>query len=225
MSVSIDSAWRRTLTTLTTLSPAAPVTRPRVAFQGERGAYGDLAIAQLWGEEAALPVASWSFEDVVTAVLRGKCDYGILPVENTVVGRIGMVCDLLEGLHGLAVMGETVVAVRHALLAPPGATLEGLRSVTSHPVALAQCQRFLERHPQLLQYDSYDTAGAARDVAARARTDEGAIAGIPAARRYHLHVLAEDIQDVPGNETRFVAVARTAGRSTTRIPNNEGETR
>jgi prephenate dehydratase len=200
-STSIDSAWRYSLTGV-----AAPA-RPRVAFQGERGAYGDLAITQLWGDDA-LPLASWAFDDVISAVLRGKCDYGVLPVENTVVGRIGMVWDALGKTDGLSVIAETVVAVRHALLAPPGATLETIRSVTSHPVALAQCGAFLRAHPTMACHDSYDTAGAARDVAARCRSDEAAIAGIPAARRYHLLVLAEDIQDVRENETRFVAIAR-----------------
>jgi len=179
--------------------------RPRVAFQGERGAYGDIAIGMIWGNEA-LPLASWSFTDVINAVLRGKCDYAVLPVENSVVGRIAPVCDLLDVTPSLQVMRDVTVPVRHALLAPPGATIDTLTSVTSHPVALAQCGIFLRQHPWLVPHDSYDTAGAARDVAARAQRHEAAIAGVLAARRYHLDVLVEDIQDVPNNATRFVVV-------------------
>jgi prephenate dehydratase len=180
---------------------------PCVAFQGERGAYGDAAIDRLWNS-AALPSPSWSFDDVLNAVRTGKCDYGVLPVENTVVGRIKVVCDALAVETTLVTLRDITIPIRHALLAPPGATLDTLTSVTSHPVALAQCQQFLRRHAHIIPHDSYDTAGAARDVAARGQRTEAAIAGIPAARRYHLCVLAEDIQDIPDNATRFVVITR-----------------
>jgi prephenate dehydratase len=219
MTAPADGAWRRG-------NASRPIARsgtlsgtlsgpPRVAFQGERGAYGDTAIETIWGTDA-LPLAAWSFDDVIAAVLAGKCDYGVLPVENTVVGRIAVVCDALAATEAgevftgeaLAVIHEVTVPVRHALLGPVGATLSSITSVTSHPVALAQCGLFLRRHPRMVPHDSYDTAGAARDVAARGHRHEAAIAGIPAARRYHLTVLAEDIQDISDNQTRFVVVER-----------------
>jgi prephenate dehydratase len=181
-----------------------------VAFQGERGAYGNVAIDALWNA-TALPFPSWSFDDVLNAVRTAKCDYGVLPVENTVVGRIDVVCDALAREATIVTLRDITVPIRHALLAPPGATLDTLTSVTSHPVALAQCRRFLRRHAHIIPHDSYDTAGAARDVAARAQRTEAAIAGVPAARRYHLRVLAEDIQDTPDNVTRFVVIARAEG--------------
>jgi len=199
MKTSTDDAWRRAA------NQGARAPRPRVAFQGERGAYGDTAIATVWGTDA-LPLAAWSFDDVIAAVVTGKCDYGVLPVENTVVGRIAVVCDALDAAPALSVLRDVVVPVRHALLAPRGATLDSVTSVTSHPVALAQCGDFLRRHPHIVPHDSYDTAGAARDVAARGAAHESAIAGIPAAQRYHLVVLAEDIQDRSDNQTRFVVI-------------------
>jgi prephenate dehydratase len=205
MSAQVDEDWWRGTQRSSLQNPHDD--HPRVAFQGERGAYGDIAIELLW-HSAAIPLPSWSFDDVLKAVHTGKCEYGILPVENTVVGRIHVVCDALATETTLATLHDITIPIRHALLAPPSATLDTMTSVTSHPVALAQCQQFLERHAHMIQHDSYDTAGAARDVAARAQPTEAAIAGIPAARRYHLHVLAEDIQDTPDNVTRFVVIGR-----------------
>jgi len=179
----------------------------RVAFQGERGAYGDDAIADRWRGDA-IPVPAWSFADVIRAVMSGGVDYGVLPVDNTVVGPIAATREALAAAPALVVLDHIVVPIRHALLAPRAATLDGLTSVTSHPVALAQCGAFLARHPHLYPYDSYDTAGAARDVAARNDPTESAIASVAAAARYKLRVMAEDIQDAPENTTRFVVIAR-----------------
>jgi prephenate dehydratase len=176
-----------------------------VAFQGERGAYGDDAIQRRWRCAAAVP--SWTFEDVVRAVLRGTVDYGVLPVENTVVGAVLAAQAAMAAAPDLQVMDDILVPVRHALLAPPSATLDRLTMVASHPVALAQCGRFLERHGHLHPREAYDTAGAARDVAARNDPTESAIASVTAAARYKLQVMAEDIQDVPNNVTRFVVIA------------------
>lgn len=192
--------------------PLSHARKPRVAFQGERGAYGDDAIAQRWRMDA-IPVPSWSFDDVVRAVVSGGADYGVLPIENTVVGPITMTQAALSASDELVVLDDIVVPIRHALLAPRGATLEGLASVTSHPVALAQCGRFLGRYPALRRWDSYDTAGAARDVAARNDPTESAIASVSAAVRYKLQVMAEDIQDVPENTTRFVVIARRSAHT------------
>jgi len=122
------------------------------------------------------------------------------------------------GSHALAAypdvltFGETVVMVRHCLLASPGATVEGLRTVSSHPVALAQCGRFFGRHPWIVPTTSFDTAGAARDVSESGDLSRAAIAGRAAAERYGLAVLEEGIQDSRDNHTRFVAaVSRSSG--------------
>ena len=205
MSAPVDEDWwQRTHGGSREKSSSLPI---RVAFQGERGAYGDIAIDILW-RSTALPLPSWNFDDVLNAVRSGKCDYSVLPVENTVVGRIHVVCDALAAAPTLVTLRDITIPIRHALLAPPDARLDTVISVTSHPVALAQCQQFLRRHPHIIPHDSYDTAGAARDVAARGQRTEAAIAGIPASRRYDLRVLAEDIQDTTDNATRFVVIAR-----------------
>ena len=147
-------------------------------------------------------------DDVIRAVVTGKTDYGILPIENAIVGPIVHATDALHSTSALEVIDEITIPIRHVLLALPNATFADLRTVASHPVALRQCRRLFERHPHLMPCPSYDTAGAAREVAAHTRLAETAIASVSAAVRYGLSVIAEDVQDVPRNWTRFVVMAR-----------------
>jgi prephenate dehydratase len=185
-------------------------TGPRVAFQGAHGAYSEEAIEQLWkGRAQSIP--SWSFVHVVRAVADGGADYGILPIENTIVGPIVAALEALAATSHLRVFDEITLPIRHALLGLHGTTVETLQSVASHPVALAQCGAFLRRHPHLTVRQAYDTAGAASDIASRTMTHEGAIAGRAAATYYNLQVLVEEIQDMPNNYTRFVVVGCSTG--------------
>jgi prephenate dehydratase len=189
--------------------PAAPL---RVAYQGAPGAYSEGAVLRYWrGVAEPLPVAT--FADVTRAVERGAVELGLLPFENQVIGVIAASCDALaDALDSggrLRVVGETSIPVRHCLLAPAGATIQAVTRVMSQPVALAQCGRFLSAHPWMAAVDAYDTAGAARDVAAAGDPATAAIASRRAAERYGLAVLAEGIEDRPGNRTRFLAVGAT----------------
>jgi len=186
--------------------PVTDVARPRAAFQGELGAFSEEAVAQLWAN--ATPVPRRSFMDVARAVEQGAVEFGLLPIENSLYGSVIGSYDALGASAELHVVAETVVAIHHCLVAPHGATVEALRTVASHPVALGQCTRFLERHAWMEARAAYDTAGAARDVAARGDATASAIAGRRAAERYGLAVLAADIEDRPDNQTRFLAVAR-----------------
>ncbi len=179
----------------------------RVALQGEIGSFSDEAIQQLWGGDAErLPYRD--FADVTAAVASGIADRGILPVENTIVGSINGSHDALSALPGLHAVGETVVAVHHCVLAAPGTPFEGIRSVLSHPVALAQCGRFFADHPQIEVHAVYDTAGAAMDVSRVADPAVAAVASRRAASHYGLEVVRADIEDRPDNQTRFIAIAR-----------------
>jgi prephenate dehydratase len=182
---------------------------PRVAFQGELGAFSEEAIGQLW-PETATPVPMREFLDVARAVERGEVEFGLLPIENTLAGSVVGSYDALTTCESLHVVAETVVAIHHCVLGVRGARLDALRSVESHPVALAQCGRFLREHPRIEVRAAYDTAGAARDVAARGDPCAAAIAGRAAAAHYDLDILAADIEDRPDNQTRFLAVAREA---------------
>lgn len=186
---------------------ASPLAPRRVAFQGARGAFGEDAIVALWpAVPASVPMRT--VRGVVSAAARGRVDAGIVPVENVIAGRVEASCDALAHCRDAHVVGEVVLDIRLCLVAPPGATLAGLDSIESHPIALAQCARFLARHPHARPSGTWNTAGAARDVAAAGDPRRAAIAGRSAALRYGLVVLAEGVEDAPGNRTRFLAVAR-----------------
>ncbi|HTD82819.1 MAG TPA: chorismate mutase [Gemmatimonadaceae bacterium] len=176
----------------------------RVAFQGDRGAYAESAIAQIWRhpvEQVPFP----TFTAAVRAVEEGDAEACVIPVENAIIGRVDAGWLALAASSQLRNVGETLVPVRHCLLAPKGATLEGLRSAASHPVALAQCSRFFEQHTWIKPSKSFDTGGAAREVSERGDLSQGAIASRAAAERYGLAVLEEGVQDTRDNHTRFVA--------------------
>lgn len=179
-----------------------------VAFQGERGAYGDLAIEQRWGT-TALRMRCWDFEGVVASVASGVADFGVLPLHNVSIGEIPEVREIIDRT-ALRELDEVLVPVRHCVLALPGASLMTLRELFSHPAALAQCRALFRAHSSLEARDAYDTAGAAREVAARRRPWEGAIASEVCAEHYGLRIVARNVGDRADNMTRFVVVAREA---------------
>jgi prephenate dehydratase len=174
---------------------------PRIAFQGEPGAFSEEALQGWFGPEArSLPCRD--FDALVAAVVRGEAEYGVLPVENTLAGTVGPACDAFLDAE-LQVLGEIVHPVRHCLLARPGVRIEGLTEVRSHPVALAQCRSFLSEHPAITPVAVHDTAGAARLVAEQDGEGLAAIASAAAGRAWGLEVLRPDLQDRDDNQTRF----------------------
>jgi prephenate dehydratase len=178
----------------------------RVAFQGELGAFSEEAVRAYYGE-TAIPVPCRSFNDAGESVANAEVDFGLLPIENSLAGSVGAVYDVLSSLD-LAVTGEIIQPIRHCLLAVSASSLERIRRVISHPVALAQCMRFLTEHPEMEAVAVYDTAGAAKEVARSNDATLAAIASRGAADRYGLAVTASDIQDRADNQTRFYAVRR-----------------
>lgn len=192
----------------------------RVAFQGELGAYGEEAVRLFFGPGAE-PVPSREFRDVGAAVKSKSVDFGALPIENTLAGGVGPSLDVLSDAD-LEVMGEVVVPIHHCVLGVPGATLDSVRSVLSHPVALAQCERFFADHAQIRAVATYDTAGAALEVRRLGQTDTAAVASREAAERYGLAILAADVEDRPDNQTRFLVVARRGAPRPPRTPGSHG---
>jgi chorismate mutase/prephenate dehydratase len=156
------------------------------------------------------------FVDVAAAVERGEVEFGLLPIENTLAGSVIGSYDALFARDTLCVVAETVVAVHHCVLALPGATLQSLRTVASHPVALAQCERFFRSHPHLVARAAYDTAGAAREIAASDDPTAAAIASRTAAERYALEIVASDVEDRSDNQTRFLAIAQSRAAKPTK---------
>jgi len=171
-----------------------------VAFQGERGAYSEEAIYQFFGPDVEIQPCH-SLEDIFEAVESKAAGFAALPVENSTAGSINQAYDLLLS-HDLRVWGETILRVRHALLAPPGTTLAGVRQVRSHPQALAQCARYLSNHGWTLE-TTYDTAGSARDLAAVPEPGVAVIASRLAGQLYQLEELDYGIEDSLFNYTRF----------------------
>lgn len=183
----------------------------RVAFQGERGAYAEAAISEIWRHPVAR-VPARTFTAALRAVQEGQADACVIPVENTIVGRVEQAWRALGAYKGMRTVREAIVPVRHCLLAVKGTSLDDLRVAYSHPVALAGCAGFFEAHPLIKPGKSFDTAGAAREVAERGDPTHAAIASQGAAERYGLVVLEEGIQDVRENHTKFVAVVSSESR-------------
>ena len=177
-----------------------------IAYQGEPGAFSEAAIAASWGE-GAVAIPCRSFGEVIAAVESGRADGGLLPVANSIAGSVVESVGAIEG-STLVVVGETTLPIHLDLLAVEGATLESLRTVESHPVALRQCRNFLAAHSQLEAVPSHDTAGAARAVAASGDRRRAAVASPRAGALYGLVTLARAIEDQAENVTRFAIVAR-----------------
>jgi len=176
------------------------VSELRVAYQGERGAFSESAARWLLGEAAALPCAS--FEEMFDAVRTGQADCCVAPIENSLAGSIHRNYDLLLDSR-LAIFGETNLRIVHHLLGVRGMAAGDVRRVYSHPVALAQCDRFLRARPRIEAVPVHDTAGAVRMVMERGSCDEAAIASGRAGALYGAATLAAGIEDHAQNFTRF----------------------
>ena len=184
----------------------------RVAFQGETGAHSELAIQCHFGEAETL--ACREFAGTVTALRAGAADYAVLPLENSLVGAVPGVAELLTP-SDLEVVAQFWYPVHHCLLARAEAPADDLRSVLSHPVALAQCTSLFARNPELTPRTWYDTAGAAKHIAHAGDVTLAAIASEAAAARYGLRIVERNVEDRADNRTRFVVVS-SAGRKKAR---------
>ena len=175
----------------------------KISFQGELGANSHIACRAAYPQMTPLPCAS--FEDAFAAVSEGEAALAMIPIENSVAGRVADVHHLLpEGK--LFIVGEHFIPIRHQLLAPKGATLATLKRVHSHIQALGQCRQTL-RKLNLKPVTSADTAGAAREIAALNSPEDGALASRLAAEVHGLEILKEDVADAHHNTTRFIVLA------------------
>src|SRR5499426_1334536 len=179
---------------------------PRVAFQGEPGAFSGEAARKLLGHEVEL-IPCETFEKMFAAVESGSSDYCLAPIENSLFGSVHQNYDLLLK-HNLRIVGETSLRIVHNLIAAPGTRFEDVRRVYSHPVALGQCTRFLSEQPQIRLVAAYDTAGSVKMIMESREDGAAAIASAAAAEVYGAKILVPGIEDDQVNFTRFLLLAR-----------------
>ena len=177
----------------------------KIAFQGEKGAFSHAAVHALFPKGEAVPCVT--FEDTITAVQKGTADFGVVPVENSLYGRITDIYHLLPE-SGLFIIGEHFLRIEMNLLGVKGATLADIKSVQSLSVALGQCRKFIRKH-RLQTINAVDTAGSAREIAENGDKSVGAIASRFAAEVYGLDVIASNIEDASHNTTRFLVISKT----------------
>lgn len=176
----------------------------KVAFQGEPGANSHIALVEAFPQAEPLPCAT--FEDALAAIASGEADLGMIPIENSIAGRVADIHHLLPA-SGLHIVGEWFIPIHHQLMAPRGAKIEDIKTIESHVHALGQCRRLI-RKLGVKSIVAADTAGSARIVAERGDKSCASLAPRLAAEIYGLDILAEDVEDESHNTTRFVILSR-----------------
>jgi prephenate dehydratase len=179
----------------------------RVAIQGGIASFHDLAARQYFQSRSIIPVACMTFKQVVMAVEQETADYGMMAIENSLVGSILPNYSLLQR-YPVTIVGEYYLTIHHHLLALPGQKLRDISIVRSHPMALQQCSDFLEVHPHLQQLEWDDTAESAREISEKKEKRIAAIASDLAAEIYQLEILAASIENLALNYTRFFVLAK-----------------
>ncbi len=177
----------------------------RVAFQGERGAFSESAVYTFFGASVDVKPCR-DLTEVFESVDKQETQFGVVPVENSLEGSINQTYDLFL-THDLKVCGEIILRVSHCLIANPETSLEAVKTVYSHPQALAQCRNFLERLGREL-VPTYDTAGSVKMLKEKGLKDAAAVASERAAEIYGMKILAREIEDNPANYTRFFVLSK-----------------
>jgi len=180
------------------------MSKRRIVFQGEPGANSDIACREAYPDY--LPQPCPTFEDALGAVASGEAELGMIPLENSLAGRVADIHHLMP-TSGLHIVGEWFLPIRNQLMAPKGARLADIKTVESHIMALGQCRNYLRRLGVKTMVAA-DTAGSAREVAERGEKSRAAIASRLAAEIYGLDILAEDIEDEAHSTTRFIVLSR-----------------
>lgn len=180
--------------------------KERVAFQGERGAFSEVAVRQILGDAAEVVPCQW-FDAVFASLHDKKVDAALIPIENTLHGSVHENYDHLVQFN-FEIVAETKVRILHNLIALPGTKFSTVKRVFSHPVALNQCLKFFADHPEIEKVPFYDTAGSVKMLVEEKLTDAAAIASAPAAEIYSAHILRRSIEDDRRNFTRFFLLRR-----------------
>lgn len=188
----------------------------KIAIQGEPGSFSSEAATKLVPDAQVVPCSVSA--DVFQALSSGNVDAAAIPIENSLAGSVLEHFDLLL-TNDVTVVDETLLRIRHNLIAHPGTSLDAIERVYSHPVALAQCRRFLAGNPKMKPFAFYDTAGSVKHLMEQSDLQAAAIASEAAARHYRATILAAGIEDNPENYTRFFLVRRSADAASDPHPN------
>ncbi len=175
-----------------------------VAFQGEHGAFSEVAVFGLFKEKVKAE-PSQSFVEVFEKVKAGKCEYGVVPVENSLGGIVYQVWDMLNE-YKLSIIGETKIKIEHCLIVNPGTKLADIKKVLAHYQAALQCENFLRKHKNWTVENAYDTAGSVKMI--KGKPEMAAIASARAAEIYDMEIMKKGIQDSRENYTRFLVICR-----------------
>ena len=179
----------------------------RIAIQGVEASFHDIVARQFFGDDIAI-VPGETFAETFQTLSAGKADQAVVALENSLFGSINEVYDLLLK-YKFWIGGEVYLRVEQCLIGLPNATIKNLKEIHSHPVALAQCEAYLDAHlPQAERFEHHDTAASAANVKNWGDPTKAAIASAEAAKRYNLHVLAREIETNPQNYTRFVILQK-----------------
>lgn len=189
--------------------PSILTATKRIAIQGVKGAFHEIAARKFFGEEVEWEMCD-SFPQLFRSLESEKAEFGVLAIENSVAGTILPNYALLRN-SGYTVIGEVYLRIEHQLMALPGQRIEDIEEVYTHPMALKQCQGFLMQYPNLKQIEHADTAGAAEWIRTENLAGKAAIASHLAAEYYELDILAAGIEDNKRNFTRFLIIADTEG--------------
>ena len=178
----------------------------KVGYQGVKGAFSEVAINTYFGEGSCEKIGYSDFLTIFEDVQSGALDYGMFPVENTTTGVIARTYDFIQNYDVFAV-GEVVVPVRHCLIGIPGAKVEDVKTIYSHPEAILQCNNFFKRNPEIKPVISEDTALSVEYVKSEGKKHKAAIAGAQAAETYGMEIIERNVQDSDSNMTRFLVVS------------------
>ena len=203
--ISGESAFAQNIASATSSTPKTFTSSASVACPGVDGSYSQQAACRLINFPTILYFKG--FDDVFSAVEKGMCDYGILPIENSAVGSVSAVYDLMAK-HKFKIVRAIKLRIRHVLLAPRGTNLKDVKEISSHPHAIAQCSEFLNTLPNIRAVPATNTAAAAAQIAASGRKDVAVIASRECAALYGLEVIKEDISNTTSNYTRFICISK-----------------
>jgi len=184
----------------------------RIAIQGGYGAFHEIAAYSYFENEDIEIVPRNTFKDLFKALKQGQVDFGITAIENSIAGSILPNYTLLSESN-LKIVGEIYLRIRQNLVALPGQTIKDIREVHSHPMAILQCQRFFDDHPQIMLIDSMDTALSAKEIADKHMMNAAAISSRQAAAKYKLEIIAEGIETHNMNYTRFLILKGKNGEN------------